>query len=49
MDSQCQNSADSFAENTPDATKKFLSNLSAQNQKFRIFKKKLSLDGESEW
>ena len=39
MDSQYQNSADSFAENTPDTSKKFQSNLSAQVQKFRIFEK----------
>ena len=42
-DSQCQNSANSLAESTPNASKIFWRNLSAQAHKFWIFEKKLSL------
>ena len=41
--------ADKSAENTPNAPKKFQSNLSAQAQKFGIFEKKLSLVVRSTW
>ena len=42
-DSQCQNSANSLAENTPNkCLKKFQPNLSAQAHKLKFFEKKLS-------